>query len=106
MKACIQRSMRALAIAVAIAVLPALVHAQQAGSYERARAGLSGSAAVEFDRTVNDARARGLPTSAIIDKTLEGEAKHVPPERIVLVLRDLTDRLDRARTALGGSAAP
>jgi hypothetical protein len=83
----------------------ARANAQQASSYERARAGMSASAAVEFERVVNDARARGLPQQALVDKALEGQAKHVPPDRIVLVLRDLSDRLQRARTALGPGAA-
>ena len=43
---------------------------------------------------------RGLPGRAIIDKANEGLSKHVPPARILAAIRDLAQRLDRARTDL------
>src|SRR5438105_15910156 len=92
---------RAHVLVLAACIMPGAL-AAQLSNYERARAGLSASAVVEFDRTVNDARARGLPIGPLVDKTLEGEAKHVPPDRIVGVLHDITLRMESARTALGG----
>ncbi len=46
------------------------------------------------------ARARGRPSELIVDKALEGWAKRVPAPRIREAVRDLTQRLDTARTAL------
>jgi hypothetical protein len=55
-----------------------------------------------------DAAARGLPVEPLIQKTLEGSAKGVPPERVVAAVRLLAARLDEARTALrdAGIATP
>jgi hypothetical protein len=50
-----------------------------------------------------DAAARGLPVEPLIQKTLEGSAKGVPPERVVAAVRLLAARLDEARTALQGA---
>jgi len=50
-----------------------------------------------------DATARGLPVEPLIQKTLAGSAKGVPPERVVAAVRLLAARLDEARTALQGA---
>jgi hypothetical protein len=57
---------------------------------------------------VQDAAGRGLPVEPLIQKTLEGSAKGVPPDRVIGAVRTLADRLDEARTALrdAGIAAP
>jgi hypothetical protein len=54
-------------------------------------------------RQTND---RGLPGRAIADKAIEGAFKHVPPPRILAAVRDLSQRLDHARSDLraGGVA--
>jgi hypothetical protein len=51
---------------------------------------------------LDSARAAGLPAEPLIDKALEGAAKHANGDRIVLVVRDLSARLADARSALGG----
>jgi hypothetical protein len=51
---------------------------------------------------LDSARTAGLPTEPLIDKALEGSAKHASSDRIVTVVRDLSARLADTRTALGG----
>ena len=55
-----------------------------------------------------DAAARGLPQGPLVDKALEGWAKHAPPDRILSVVRRFAARMDDAReaVALAGLAAP
>ena len=43
---------------------------------------------------------RGLPGRVLIDKMNEGLSKHVPPPRILAAVRDLAQRLERARSDL------
>jgi hypothetical protein len=54
---------------------------------------------------LDSARADSVPVNALKDKALEGVAKHVPPVRIVAVVRQLAAELRDAR-ALLRSAAP
>jgi hypothetical protein len=55
-----------------------------------------------------DAAARGLPVEPLIQKTLEGSAKGVPGDRVIVAVRTLAGRLDEAQTALrdAGISAP
>ncbi len=80
--------------------------AQEPGRVERARAGLPRAAASRLDRILGEAAARGLPTAPLIDKTLEGEAKNAPPERILVVVEQLAANLGRARELLATGAPP
>ena len=54
------------------------------------------------------AQARGLPIDPLIDKAIEGAAKGVAPERVVVALRMVFDQLGGAAAAIrdGGDAAP
>ncbi len=81
---------------------------QDAAALERARTGLSPAAAAALEASVQAAARDGLPTQPLIDKALEGEAKGVPGERIVAVVRALHEELGRARGLLreGGRASP
>lgn len=54
---------------------------------------------------LDSARADSLPVQALVDKALEGVAKHVPPVRIVAAVRQLAVELGDARHLLR-SAAP
>ena len=80
--------------------------AQDAYRLQRARSGLPGSAAARLDRILQTAAAQGVPTAALVDKTLEGEAKGVPADRILDVVAVLAVNLGRARSILleSGSA--
>jgi hypothetical protein len=55
---------------------------------------------------LDSARAAGLPADPLVDKALEGAAKHASGDRIVAVVRDLSARLAGARSALGGYGTP
>jgi hypothetical protein len=102
------RSKRFL-LALAVGLNGALAQgaaAQQAGALERARDQLPAGAAARFDAIISQARARGLPLDPIVDKTLEGQAKGVPPEMILVVVQRLAGRLERARGLLDGPPAP
>jgi hypothetical protein len=72
---------------------------------------LAGRVPPEVVRAVQDIAvgltARGLPAEPLIDKAIEGGAKHVPAERVIAAVRALAGRLDQAAAALqaGGVAA-
>jgi hypothetical protein len=78
--------------------------AQDAAKLRRAKAALPGTAAQSLDRTVASAKSRGLPTDPLLDKVLEGAAKNVPPDRILAVVQQLSDRLGTAHALLGRGA--
>lgn len=79
---------------------------QDADRLQRARAGLPRAAATRLDQILESARSRGLPTSPLVDKVLEGEAKAAPPDRIVIVVAQLADNLARARAIIIDTGAP
>ncbi len=74
--------------------------AQDAAQDAKLRASMSAGAYAEFSSTVRDARSRGLPTDPLVAKALEGTAKSVPGERIVVALRQMSDRMTRAQLML------
>jgi len=47
-----------------------------------------------------DASAQGLPTDLLVDKAIEGWAKHIPPARIMAVIRQQSMQLVEAREAV------
>ncbi len=52
---------------------------------------------------VDQTRAQGLPPGPLADKALEGWAKRVPPERVVLALEQVRARLGDGRQAARGA---
>jgi len=46
-----------------------------------------------------DAAGQNLPTAPLVDKTLEGWAKHAPPDRILAAVRQSVTRMAEARQA-------
>jgi hypothetical protein len=50
---------------------------------------------------IDSAKAAGLPSASLVDKALEGSAKHADPDRIVSAVRGLATALGAAREALG-----
>jgi len=68
---------------------------------------LAGRVPPEVARAVQDiaadVTARGLPADPLIDKAIEGGAKHVPAERVIAAVRALAGRLDQAAAALRAS---
>jgi hypothetical protein len=55
---------------------------------------------------IDSATAAGLPSASLVDKALEGAAKHADPDRIVGAVRALAETLGAAREALGPGATP
>lgn len=62
--------------------------------------GLPADVAASVSAVVRQTNANGLPGRAIADKAVEGAFKRVPPPRILAAVRDLAQRLERARTDL------
>jgi hypothetical protein len=82
------------------AVVPLRVDAQ--ASDDRLRGAFDPPTYASLHAVLDSARAAGLPAEPLVDKALEGAAKHASSERIVAVVRDLSARLAGARDALGG----
>jgi hypothetical protein len=55
---------------------------------------------------IDSARIAGLPVESLVDRALEGAAKHAEPARIVAAVRRLAAELGTARTALGAASSP
>ncbi len=94
-----------LLLAAGALAAPRTLSAQADGGLARARAALSATAGAELATAVDQARGEGLPTEPLVDKALEGIAKHVPPERIIAVVRSLHTQLMEARAVLATNAA-
>ena len=97
-------------IPVLLLLVAAPLAAQQADSVnaQLVARGLPAELAGQVAVVARETDARGLPGQAIVDKAIEGWFKRVPPQRIVGAVRDLSQRLDRARADLraGGVAQP
>ena len=55
---------------------------------------------------MDSARTAGLPVEPLVQRTLEGAAKHAEPDRIVAAVRRLAGELGVARAALGRESSP
>ncbi|HET7249697.1 MAG TPA: hypothetical protein VFI79_07615 [Gemmatimonadales bacterium] len=55
---------------------------------------------------MDSARAAGLPVEPLVQRALEGAAKHAEPDRIVAAVRRLAGELGVARAALGRESSP
>ncbi len=94
-----------LAMALAFATAAGL-HAQEAGALERIRAGLPPDQARAVEAVLERAREQNLPVQPLVDKALEGVAKHAPPPLVVRAMEQLSARLGEARTILADGAPP
>ena len=92
--------MRYAVVVLGLVVLTVRADAQ--ATDERLHDAFDAQAYASLHAVVDSARAAGLPTEPLIDKALEGAAKHASSDRIVAVVRDLSARLADARNALGG----
>jgi hypothetical protein len=88
------------AVVLALAVVTVRLDAQ--ANDDRLRGLFDPPTYASLHAVLDSARTAGLPTEPLIDKALEGSAKHASSDRIVTVVRDLSARLADARTALGG----
>lgn len=87
--------------AIAAIVAPVCVAASAAAQESPLPEAVAAAVRPVFD----DARSRGLPVEALMDKAREGAAKGVPADRIRAVVEQLSARLDRARGLLAGDPA-
>lgn len=55
---------------------------------------------------MDSARTAGLPVEPLVQRALEGAAKHAEPDRIVAAVRRLAGELGVARAALGNESSP
>jgi hypothetical protein len=65
---------------------------------------ISAESRAVIERTIDSARAVGLPTEPLTDKVLEGVLKGADDQRIVLAVQSLVRELGSARTVLGGTS--
>lgn len=56
--------------------------------------------------TIDSARLQGLPVEALVQRALEGAAKHAAPAQIAAAVRRLAMELATARQALGSVSSP
>lgn len=89
-----------IAALVCTLVLTSGLRAQDTAQDAKLRAAMSASAYASFTASLRDARERGLPTEPLIAKALEGAAKHVPGERIVIAVQQTTTRMAQAQLLL------
>jgi len=88
------------AVVLGLAVVTVRVDAQ--ANDDRLRGVFDQPTYASLHALLDSARAAGLPAEPLVDKALEGAAKHATSDRIVAVVRDLSARLADARNALGG----
>ncbi|SRR5712692_541561 len=55
---------------------------------------------------MDSARSAGLPVEPLVQRALEGTAKHAEPDRIIAAVRRLAGELGVARAALGRESSP
>lgn len=82
---------------------PAQAAEQQAAQEAKLKAAMSASAYASFNAVVTNARQRGLPTDPLLAKGLEGIAKNVAADRIVMAVRVTADHLARAQTMIAAT---
>jgi len=104
------RGPRALAGALALALplalslaLPVAAHAQATANTLSSR--LDPTTRVAVQAIVDSARLAKLPTAPLIDKALEGAAKHSDGPNIVSAVRQLSVELGQSKRVLGGGAS-
>jgi len=82
--------------------LPAAAVAQDV----RLQARLDQPTMLAVNAIVDSARVAKLPTAPLIDKALEGAARHIDGPKIITAVRQLSVRMGTARRVLGPSATP
>jgi hypothetical protein len=89
---------------IAVLARPVALWAQEAEARAQlAQRGLPPELAQGVAALVADAGGRGLPTDPLVDKALEGWAKHAPPAQILNVVSQFAGRMGVARDAVTGA---
>ena len=91
-----------------LGLLLTLVVSPLAGQSVRSRleARVPTAAVPTVDSLVQVAAREGLPTEPLVQKALEGGAKHVPAARIGAAAQEMLEQLRDARALLCGPATP
>jgi hypothetical protein len=97
--------LRAVFPAMAIAALAGQLAAQEP-AMERIRAALPADQVQAVEQVLARAREQNLPTEPLLEKALEGVAKHAPPPLIVQALNQLSRQLGEARGLLKNGVPP
>ncbi len=90
---------------IAMAALAGQLSAQEP-AMERIRAALPPDQVRAVEQVLARAREQNLPTEPLMEKALEGVAKHAPPLLIVQALNQLSRQLGEARGLLSNGAPP
>jgi len=99
----VTRRSRALVGALALAVPLAL--SAQATAANTLNSRLDPTTRVAVQAIVDSARRAKLPTAPLVDKALEGAAKHSDGPNIVAAVRQLAVELGQSKRVLGGGAS-
>lgn len=101
------RPMRILVSGILLALAAAPAAGQQEDSrLERIRAELQAATVQQIEARIAEARAEGLPVEVLLDKAVEGIAKHVPGPRIAGAVDQLAQELGQARALLVDGVPP
>jgi hypothetical protein len=110
-----RRWLTGLAVALTLTAAPAHARGQQrqapaskgevGARLRQVRDHFGPAVSARIDDVLARARKSGVPEDLLVTKALEGAAKGVPGDRVVVALRDYEKRLERARGLLGGSPA-
>jgi hypothetical protein len=101
--------LRRTVVAALFLAVPVVLAAQAAGVEGRLQTrGLPASLAHRVAVVAAAAAGRGVPDGPLADKAIEGWAKQVPPDRIVVAVQRFADQMVRARDAVltAGIATP
>lgn len=90
---------------LALLVVTAL-SAQDAGALERIRAGMPADQAAAVEALLTRARERDIPVQPLVDKALEGLAKHAPAPLVVRAMEQLSQQLGEAQALLRDGQPP
>lgn len=109
METILTRANTALILSLGLLFLgPAAVTAQQGPDLERLRVQVTPQAYERLTAALEQAERAGVPTEPLVYKALEGVAKRVPEDRILMVVERLQQNLVQARSMLeaAGVSAP
>jgi hypothetical protein len=100
-------SLVAAVLAAVCALLPGrlLAQAPDEAALATLRTSMSAAAYASFSSALRDAQQRGLPTQPLVAKALEGAAKNVSGDRILIAVRQTSDALARAQDLLRNAGA-
>jgi hypothetical protein len=93
-----------LGMVAASSLQPPRVHAQQVAYAASVGPELDSATQVAVAREIGRARERGIPVEPLVAKVREGRLKRAPGPRIRSAVEKLAERLDQARSALGGES--